>query len=216
MKYHCLIVDHDDTVVDSTATIHHPCFVEYMKRFPPHYRCSLEEYFAANFHGTLEFFRDVVGMTEAQMRHESAWWNEYVQSHVPSAYPGMAEILWEHRRRGGLLCVVSHSYSANILRDYRENALPEPDLVFGWEYPPELRKPSPWPLDQIMEKLSLMPDELLVLDDLKPGFEMARARGVRFAAAGWANDIPEIEDFMRAHCDDYFKTVPELRAFLFD
>jgi len=157
-----------------------------------------------------------VGMTEAQMRHESAWWNEYVQSHVPSAYPGMAEILWEHRRRGGLLCVVSHSYSANILRDYRENALPGPDLVFGWEYPPKLRKPSPWPLDQIMEKLSLMPDELLVLDDLKPGFEMARARGVRFAAAGWANDIPEIEDFMRAHCDDYFKTVPELRAFLFD
>ena len=26
MKYRCLIVDHDDTVVNSTATVHFPCF----------------------------------------------------------------------------------------------------------------------------------------------------------------------------------------------
>ena len=55
-----------------------------------------------------------------------------------------------------------------------------------------------------------------VLDDLKPGLDMARACGVPFAAAGWANDIPEIEGFMRENCDLYFKTVPELRAYLFD
>ena len=31
MKYKCLVFDHDDTVVNSTATIHHPCFAEYLK-----------------------------------------------------------------------------------------------------------------------------------------------------------------------------------------
>ena len=30
MKYRCLVVDHDDTVVDSTATVHYPSFREFM------------------------------------------------------------------------------------------------------------------------------------------------------------------------------------------
>ena len=32
MRYQCLIFDHDDTTVNSTAKIHYPCFVEYMAR----------------------------------------------------------------------------------------------------------------------------------------------------------------------------------------
>ena len=55
-----------------------------------------------------------------------------------------------------------------------------------------------------------------MLDDLKPGYDMARARGVPFAAAGWANDIPEIEGFMRHNCDLYFKTVEAFGGYLFD
>ena len=213
----CLVVDHDDTVVNSTATVHYPCFVEYTRIYHPHYRCTLEHYFLKNFDpGVVAFFRDEVGMSDAQMKHEQAYWNAYVQDHVPKVYPGMADILWEQKRRGGLLCVISHSYGPNILRDYRENGLPEPDAVYGWEYPPHQRKPSPWPLEQIMADFGLEPGELLMLDDLKPGYDMARACGVPFAAAGWANDIPEIERFMRQNCDLYFKTVPELAAHLFD
>ena len=43
----------------------------------------------------------------------------------------------------------------------------------------------------------------------------AQAAGVPFAAAGWANDIPEIEQFMRKNCGLYFKTVRELQQYLF-
>ena len=150
------------------------------------------------------------------MKHEQAYWNAYVQDHVPQVYPGMAEILWEQKRRGGKLCVISHSYSKNILRDYRENGLPEPDMVFGWEMPAERRKPKPDALYEIMDAYGYKPSELLMLDDLKPGYDMARACGVPFAAAGWANDIPELEGFMRQNCDRYFKTVAELAAYLFD
>ena len=217
MRYPCLVVDHDDTVVNSTATVHYPCFLEYTRERFPHYHCTLEEYFLKNFDpGTLEFFRDEVGMSEAQMLDEQAYWNSYVQRHVPRAYAGIREILMEQKRRGGRVCVVSHSYAANILRDYRENGLPEPDLVYGWEIPRQQRKPNPWPLEQIMARFNYAPDQLLMLDDLKPGFDMARHCGVPFAAAGWANEIPEIERFMRAHSDHYFKTVSELHSFLFD
>ena len=217
MKYPCLVVDHDDTVVNSTATVHYPCFVQYVKAYFPHYSCTLEEYFIKNFDpGVVAFFRDEVGMTEAQMRHEQAYWNEYVQHHVPPAYPGMREVLWEQKHRGGRLCVISHSYRQNILRDYRENGLPEPDMAFGWEVPAPRRKPDPWALREIMNAWDLAPSQILMLDDLKPGYDMARACGVPFAAAGWANDIPEIEGFMRQNCDLYFKTISDLRSYLFD
>ena len=217
LRYPCLVVDHDDTVVNSTATVHYPCFVQYCGEFVPGYHCTLEHYFLKNFDpGVVAFFRDDVGMSDAQMKHEQAYWNAYVQDHVPKVYPGMADILWEQKRRGGLLCVISHSYGPNILRDYRENGLPEPDAVYGWEYPPHQRKPSPWPLEQIMARYGFGPGEMLMLDDLKPGYDMALACGARFAAAGWANDIAQIEAFMRRHCDLYFKTVPELAAHLFD
>lgn len=210
MKYRCLIVDHDDTVVNSTATVHFPCFVQYVKQFFPDYSCSLEHYFLKNFDpGIVPFFRDEVGMSDEQLRHEQTYWNAYVQDHVPQVYPGMAEILWQQKRAGGLLCVISHSYRDNILRDYRENGLPEPDEVYGWELPPALRKPDPWALEQIKTKYRLKSVDMLVLDDLKPGYDMARAAGVTFAAAGWANDIPEIECFLRANCDYYFKSVTE-------
>ena len=67
-----------------------------------------------------------------------------------------------------------------------------------------------------MEAFRLPPEELLVVDDLKPGYDMARAAGVPFAAAGWANDIPKIEAFMRKNCDRYFKTVAALKSYLFE
>ena len=47
------------------------------------------------------------------------------------------------------------------------------------------------------------------------GLDMARAAGVPFAAAGWANDIEQIRNFMRENCGLYFRTVAELRDYLF-
>lgn len=215
MRYPCLVADHDDTVVDSTATVHFPCFKQYTAEFYPHADYTLERYLKENFHpGIIELFRSI-GMSDEDMLHEQHYWNAYVKEHTPPVYPGMREILWRHKREGGVLCVVSHSYTENILRDYRENDLPEPDMIFGWESPAEERKPNPYPLQRIMEKGGFSPSELLVLDDLKPGYDMARSCGVDFAAVGWSNDIPEIEAFMRHNCDYYFKTVPEFGEWFF-
>jgi phosphoglycolate phosphatase/pyrophosphatase PpaX len=160
--------------------------------------------------------REEYGMDDKTLEKETAFWREYVSSRVPKAYPGIRELMLRHRREGGMLAVISHSYGDNILRDYRLNGLPEPDLVFGWEMPPEKRKPSPWPLQEVLHQSGLKPEQALVIDDLKPGYDMAKSCGVPFAAAGWANDIPEIEAFMRRFSGLYFKTVSALTAYLFD
>ena len=215
MKYRCLVFDHDDTVVNSTATIHHPCFEAYLQRYYPGRSCTLEDYFIKNFSpGFMPMCREEYGMSDEDLAQEGLFWREWVKDHIPAAYPGIREIMERQRAEGGLLCVISHSYEDNIRRDYAANGLPAPDLVFGWEQPLERRKPYPWPLEEILRRYALSPSELLMIDDLKPGYDMAAACGVDFAAVGWANDIPAIERFMRQNCQNYFKTVAELAAFL--
>lgn len=208
-------MDHDDTTVNSTATIHYPSFLAYLQQVRPQAHYTLDEYFRKNFDpGIHALFTDELGFTPEEMDGEFRFWQQWVHTRVPKAYPGIREILQRHRAAGGLIAVVSHSVRGYIERDYRENDLPQPDAIFGWELPPEQRKPNPWPLEQIMQRFSLPPQALLVVDDLKPGYDMARACGVAFAAAGWANDIPQIEQFMRKNCDHYCKTVAQLDALL--
>ena len=215
MRYKCLVFDHDDTVVNSTATIHHPSFVAYLNEYFPGRTCSLEDYFLKNFEpGFLPMCREEYGMTEEDLELEAEYWRRYVARHIPAVYPGIREIMERQKAQGGLITVVSHSYEDNIRRDYAANSLPAPDAVFGWEQPPQRRKPDPWPLREIMRRFSLDRSELLVIDDLKPGYDMAAACGVDFAAVGWSNDIPQIERFLRANCRLYFKTVRQLAAYL--
>lgn len=216
-KYRCLVLDHDDTVVNSTAKVHYPCFVEYAKLRLPHMQISLEDFILYNFEpGVLRFYTEICGMSPEQMEDEKQFWQDYVNRHIPEVFPGIPEILEEQKRRGGLIAVVSHSFSKNILRDYRAWNLPDPDAIYGWEYPQEQRKPHPWPLEQIMKRFDLRPSELLVVDDLKPGYDMAKAAGVPFAAAGWAYSVERITRFMQENCDLYFATPKELAAFLQD
>jgi phosphoglycolate phosphatase/pyrophosphatase PpaX len=54
------------------------------------------------------------------------------------------------------------------------------------------------------------------VDDLKPGYDMARGAGVDFAAAGWAYDVKEIREFMKQNCDFYLEKIEDLRSLLFN
>ena len=211
MKYKCLVFDHDDTTVNSTANIHYPSFIEFMKIYRPNLKISLEDYVRFNFDpGVIPFFRDICGLSEKEMMDEQNFWMDFSSKRVSDAFPGIRDLMLKHKEQGGIIAVVSHSFNSNILRDYEHNDLPTPDLIFGWEQPKEERKPSPIPLYKIMEKYNLKPEDLLVIDDLKPGLDMARAAGVEFAAAGWCFSIPENVKYMQENADYYFKSVQEL------
>ena len=215
--YKCLVLDHDDTVVNSTATIHFPCFVEYLELTRPgaEKNYTLESYLEKNFSPGVEaLFLDELSMTEEEFEAEQAYWSEYVKGHIPKAYEGMREIIADFKKKGGIVAVVSHSFEKYIKRDYENNSIPVPDVIYGWDLPRERRKPSPFAIEDLCEKFALSPEEILVVDDLKPGYDMAKAAGADFAAAGWGYDVPVIEEFMRGNCDFYLKTVSELKEIL--
>lgn len=217
MKYKCLVLDHDDTVVDSTAGIHYPAFLEALRIMRPGETISLEDYFRENFEpGFIELCKRRFHMTEEDLEVEVNIWKNYVENHVPHAYPGIKEIIERFRKEGGRVCVVSHSYDFNIRRDYEANQLPMPDMIFGWECPPDQRKPFPYALEQIAKTFDIKPQEMVMVDDLKPGYDMARSFGVPFIGAGWSNEISEIRSFMQHNSDYYFTKVSELEQFLFE
>jgi beta-phosphoglucomutase-like phosphatase (HAD superfamily) len=219
LKYRCLIIDHDDTAVDSTAKIHYPAHVEVMGILRPGTEpVTLREWFLKNFHpGIMEYLTDELGMTQQEMEVEYDVWKAHTEATVPDFYPGFIEALTAYRERGGIVAVVSHSEKHIIERDYRSyngNVPFMPDIIFGWDYDKELRKPSPRPVLEILEKYKLDPFQALILDDLKPGVLMGKRTGVEVAGAGWGHNIPEIADYMREHCIVYFERVKVFASFI--
>lgn len=216
MKYKCLILDHDDTVVKSTPDIHYPSFVEALRKLRPEMKqLSLEEFVSYCFSpGFSEMCKDVLKFSKEEQEYQYKTWKSYTQKISPDFYPGFPELIKEYKKLGGIICVVSHSESEQIIRDYTLHCDLQPDLVFGWELEEYQRKPNPYPIIEIMKKFNLNNSEILVLDDLKPGLDMARSCNVAFAGAGWSHIIPEIQNYMRNNSDYYFSTVEAFKEFI--
>lgn len=221
LPYSCLILDHDDTAVDSTSLIHYPAHVAVMKRLRPHQQpVNLENWFRKNFDpGIMGFLKDELVFTTEELHTEFKVWREYNDSLLPDFYPGFLDLLRKFRARGGTIAVVSHSEADIIYRHYESatNGQPFlPDIVFGWSDDEQKRKPHPYPVQQILKQFRLKPQEVLVVDDLKPGVEMAKAAGVQVAAVGWSHQIDEIRQYMSRRCDFYFQRVEDLADLILD
>ena len=218
LKYPCLVLDHDDTIVQSEATINYPFFVEYLKKYRPGMSISLHEYVSGCFEpGYIEMCRQKFGFNDAELLHEYNSWKAYIATHTPEPYPGVERIIKRQKEEGGIVCVSSQSAQANILRDYQELFGIEPDDIFGWDLEPENRKPSPYALNTIMRKYGLTPDQLLIIDDMKPACQMARAAGVQIGFAAWGRlEYPKICEEMDKLCDFSYRSTEELEKFLFE
>lgn len=218
LKYPCLVLDHDDTVVQSEAMVNYPYFCYILDQFRPGAAISLEKYVEGCCHlGFADMCRQWFGFTEQELVEEYLGWKEYIKTHVPLPFPGIENIIRRQKAEGGLICVVSHSCEMNITRDYETHFGIRPDDIYGWDLPEEHRKPSTYPLQCIMEKYNLRPDQLLVVDDMKPAYVMASRAGVPIAFAAWGRkDYPDIVKDMTEVCDFAFESTGDLERFLFD
>jgi phosphoglycolate phosphatase/pyrophosphatase PpaX len=218
LKYPCLVLDHDDTVVQTMKTLSYPFFCLELEQFRPGTKMTLSEYVTECYrHGFADMCRDCFGFTDAELTIEHRQWMDYIMENIPDIFPGIERIVHRQKAEGGILCVVSHSNSDNISRDYRVHFGIQPDAIYGWDMEPYQRKPNPWPLQDIMAKFSLKPEEILVVDDMKLAWKMAAPVGVEVAFAAWGKkDFPELEKEMRSLCRWSFDDPKELEAFLFE
>lgn len=217
LKYPCLVLDHDETVVQSEKTIGFPCFCLTLSRIRPGRTITLDEYVRGCHElGFVDMCKQWFNFTEAEMQEEYNDWMEYVKVHVPEPFPGIERIIRHHKENGGILCVVSHSSSRNITRDYQTHFGILPDAIYGCDYPKEQQKPSTFPLEDIMKRFGFEEKDILVVDDMKLACQMSSPLKIPVAFAAWGKtDFPEIAEEMRILCDYTFETVEELHNHLF-
>lgn len=215
LAYPCLVLDHDDTIVKSSPTVNYPSFMGTLAQLRPELHWSLQEFMLYNFDpGFEKMCSEMLGFTAQEMEIQEKNWYNYAISHHPPMFAGLAQLLCAYKHQGGIICVVSHSGMEIIRRDYRKNCGFEPDMVFGWELGPEKRKPAIWPLEQIMQRGGFLPEQLLMVDDLKPGWQMAANCNVDFAFAGWGNPVTAVHEFMRGNATYYLTETEQLGQIL--
>lgn len=218
MKYKCLILDHDDTVVMSTPSIHYPSFIEALKVLRPNLSSlTLEEFVLNCFKpGFSEFCKDVLKFNEEEQKIQYEIWTNYTKVNIPKFYDGFSQLIKEFKENGGIICVSSHSESSRIERDYIYNCGIKPDKIFGWDLKEEERKPNSFSIKETMRIFNLQEKDILMVDDLKPGLDMAKSCNVDFASAGWSHVIPEVIEFMKSNSTYYFKEIKDLRNLILE
>ncbi len=220
MKYKCLILDHDDTVVKTTPEVHFPSFKETLRRIRPQLiDMTLEQFVNYCFDpGFYSLCVDILKLTKEEKEKQYFEWLDYNKTKIPDCYEGLGEFIKEFVKDGGRLCVASHSDEQIIRRDYLHHFELEPDLVFGWGERETHRKPYPYPIEEAHKRLSIPYGQMLVVDDLKPGYTMAKRAGVKFAYAGWSSSdkVKEVNEFMRQNADYCFFDIKDLKNLIFE
>ena len=216
LRYRCLMLDHDDTVMNSTVEANYPNMCRILEILRPGDKdLSLEEFIEGNSHGFGVWAPRRWGFTPEEMTWQYEFWRQNVMDHRPTMIEGMAEFLTDYHRAGGIICVSSHSYRDMIEKDYLAGCGFLPDYISSLDEPKELCKPSPHAVEEAMRRFGLEKKDILVVDDLDTGHSMARAAGVDAAAAFWCITTPKVEAQLTATAAYAFHRVEELRQLIF-
>jgi len=218
LKVKCLILDHDDTVVNSTKSIHYPAFLKTLSIVRPNEKALSQDMFVRYCYdlGFEGLCNTIYQFTPEEMLIEYQTWKSFTSTVIPEIYLGIKELILKFKEMGGYIVVVSHSESSEIIRDYLHHFNIEPDLIYGWELGSEKRKPQAFPLIDTMSKLEIKNTDCLVIDDMRFGRVMSEQCAVPFGCAGWSISDAFIADEMKNSSDLYFNTVDELYSYLFD
>ena len=219
LNYKCLVLDHDDTSVDSTPHIHYPCYVEYMQTRPNDHCLTFQEWFQYLWHkGLFGYYREDLHLTEDEIQEQVQLSRDYTMKHEPAHFfKGFIEMLQEFRKLGGIICVVSFSDAANIYRVYKEETKDTfaPDIVYGWQKDAvEQCKPYPYPILNMMEKYNLKKEDFLVIDDMPAGIQMGKAAGVKCAGAIYGEGHEVLRKEMEECCDYICESIDDLKNLL--
>lgn len=198
MKYKCLVLDHDDTVVNSSQSIHYPAFLHTLKTLRPNEEPLTFEDF--NHHcfifGFNHLCKERYQFNDEEMEIEYKIWKSHTEVKQADAFDGWKEILTQFKKNGGKIVVVSYSESKEIKRDYLDHFGFEPDLIFAHDHGKDKLKPNAYPIYKAIEDLQISPESILVIDDMPVGYEMAKNANVDFIWAQWAYFDQRLDDLI--------------------
>ena len=199
LKFPCLVLDHDDTVVQTERAIGYPYFRDYIERIRPGMTLSFESYVRdCNNMVFADMCRQRWNMTEQELLEEYVGWKAYSRQNIPPVCDGMERVIRRFKEAGGIICVASLSTREIIVRDYMYHFGFTPDAVYDYDLPAAQRKPNAFAIEDIMRRFALRPEQMLVVDDMKLGWDMAAKCAVPTAYAAWSKmDFPDLASEMK-------------------
>ena len=217
LKYPCLVLDHDDTVVQTERAIGYPYFRDYIEKIRPGMTLTFPEYVNdCNNMIFADMCRKRWQFTDEELKEEYTGWKAYSRIHIPPIFDGIDRIIKKQKELGGLVCAVSLSTAEMINRDYLHHFGILPDAIYDNDLSAEKRKPNSFPLRDIMDRFGLKAEQILVLDDMKLGWTMAQPLKIATGCAAWSKqDFPELTAQMREIFTYTFDSTEELYHFLF-
>ena len=211
MAYKCILIDHDDTVSPTSEKHHYPSFRASLKVLRPNMEITFEEYINYSFEpGFEKFLKNILQFNEEEISIMYKNWQIDTKEKIGIFYEEIKKFLITYKNSGGIIAVVTHSNRERIESDYKYNLDFIPEDIYSWELGEEKRKPNPYPIYDIMEKYGLSNEEILVIDDLKPGFLMAEKGKVDFLWAAWAYKKPQFNEYMKKHAK---YSISDLKSF---
>ena len=217
MRYPLLVLDHDDTIVQTEKTIGYPYFRDYLEKIRPGTHLSYPEYVkCCNNMVFADMCKENWQFTEEELLEEYTGWKAYSLSHIPPPCPGIEQVIRQQKASGGMVFVASLSTRDIIERDFMHHLGFLPDGIYDNDLPRDKRKPSDYALRDIMDSFGFTAGQILVVDDMKLGWQMAQKVGADTAFAGWSKTaFPQLSLEMASICNYSFDSARKLADFLF-
>ena len=94
LRYPCLVLDHDDTVVRSEETLNYPAFLAALDRFRPGETITKQEYTRGCFSpGFLAFCQERYRFTQEELDEEYLLWQSFVRDKIAPLYDGIGRLI---------------------------------------------------------------------------------------------------------------------------
>ena len=217
INYKCAVIDHDDTAVDSSESIHYPIYLEIMSEIRPNIEPLTADGFIEmnRLSGIKRYYTEDLSFDGKEWNDAYDFWVSHpLRKTIPDFYKGFLEMFDLFKSNGGIVAVVSHSDEESIRMHYNSfSSSYLLDKVIGASKDPSNNKPYTLPLRNIIQEFNLSNYDIIVIDDLDPGIDMAVKMDVDTIGVGWSHENP---DTFKKKCKFYADKVDDLENILFE
>jgi beta-phosphoglucomutase-like phosphatase (HAD superfamily) len=201
LRKKCLILDHDDTIINSQESIHYPLFVEVLSILRPNIQPLDFERFIeiSNELGFVKMCRTLYHYTPAEIEFEYQYWKKYSSLMLVPSFDGIKELLDAFVKAGGIIIVYTMNSKDNVLDDYQRLFNITPDVIIAHDQYYVLKKPYRLSILKALHDLNLSVRDCIFIDDTPMLLELKDRLNMDFIAANWAKSAHPL---WKNRCDE--------------
>lgn len=188
LRKKCLILDHDDTIINSQESIHYPLFVNVLKILRPNITPIDFERFIelSNELGFVKMCRMLYHYSAEEIQFEYEHWKKQSSLIEAPTFDGIKDFLSAFNDAGGVIIVYTMNSKQNVIQDYERLFNFTPISIISHDQYYILRKPYRLSILKELHNLNLTVEDCIFIDDTPMLLDLKQRLNMDFIAANWA------------------------------